>query len=297
MSRTSVTARIFALCCAAAGFLCVPAPAQQGPAGDVDFKLILINGAPVVYSVASPTDGDILDRGFLARDVIVTLRSNYGEAVVCTDRLGIERGRAVRESCPAPVGKSAACFTMVIGTRLLPNGPNRLFFTLYDAVPDAGIEATALAELRLVINVLNPRIQIDARKVDDIRLRLEAGAPEAARLADYRIAVFAGRENVRSRRIEGYVTQAPPWDLRAPVGPEPLKIFPRSADTHSAPWPEDSPYIYFHLSRAALMELSGTSVPEPCYLVMAIYDGKSWQWSGVCEVDLPAEGEGRGISD
>ena len=55
-----------------------------------------LNGEPVAYSVTSPTDGDILDRGFLARDVIVTFRSNHGEAVVCTDRLGIERGRAVR---------------------------------------------------------------------------------------------------------------------------------------------------------------------------------------------------------
>ncbi|HAK96424.1 MAG TPA: hypothetical protein DCM87_15900 [Planctomycetes bacterium] len=284
-------------CLAVAGFLCVQAPAQQDQDDDVGFRLILINGEPVVYSVASPTDGDILDRGFLARDVILTFRSNHGEAVVCTDRLGVERGRAVRESCPPLEGKDAACFTMAISTRQLPNGPNRLFFTLYDASPGPEIEATALAEIRLVINVLNPRVEVDARKVDGVRLRIEAGVLTPARLKDYRLAVFAGRECGPSRMVEGYVTQDPPWDLRAPVGPEPIKIFPRSADVHSAPWPEDSPYLYFHLSRAALVELSQTPVPRPVYLVMAIFDGKTWHWTGVCEVALPPEGEGKSLPD
>lgn len=294
MIRFSAIAPFFVLCLAVGAFLCAPAAAQQD-GDDVEFRLILINGTPV-YSVTSPTDGDILDRGFLARDVILTFRSNRGEAVVCTDRLGIERGRAVRESCP-PQEADAACFTMAINTREIPNGPNRLFFTLYDASPSPEADAEALAEIRLVINVLNPGVQVDSRKVDGVRLRLEAGVVTPAPLKDYRFAVFAGREAAPSSMVPGYVTQDPPWDLRAPVGPEPIKIFPLSADAHSVPWPEDSPFLYFHLSRAALVELSGTSVPEPVYLVMAIYDGKAWHWTSACEVALPPDGEGKSLPE
>ncbi len=294
MNRYGANAQFLVLCLAVSGLLCVQAPAQQGDGDGVDFKLILINGEPV-YSLTSPTDGDILDRGFLARDVILTFRSDYGETVVCTDRLGTERGRAVRESCAAPEDRNSACFTMVINTRQLPNGPNRLFFRLYDAPASPEVGAEMLAELRLVINVLNPRIAVDARKADGVRLRLEAGVTSPAQVNDHRFAVFAGRECSPSKLVEGYVTQDPPWDQPAPVGPEPIKIFPRSADVHSVPWPEDSPFLYFHLSRATLLELSGTPVPKPIYLVMAIHDGTTWHWTSVCEVVLPPEGEGKGL--
>jgi hypothetical protein len=271
----------------------VQSPALGQNDDGVDFKLIILNGEPVAYSLTSPTDGDILDRGFLARDVILTLRSSYGEAVVCTDRLGVELARAAREQCTAEEDRDAACFTLAIDTRRLPNGPNRLFFTLYDVYPGPGVKASPLAELRMVINVLNPRIEVDARKADGVRLRLEAAVTDPAEVKNYRFAIFAGRANAPSKILPAYEIQGPPTSIPAPVGPDPVKIFPRSSAVHSVEWPEATPYLYFTLNRATLVELSGSPLPKPVYLVAAVFDGKAWRWTTVCEVTMPPAGEGK----
>ncbi len=293
MLRHGAIAHVLIVCLAASGFVCMHTPAQAQDAGGIDFKLLLLNGEAVNYSLTSPTDGDILDRGFLARDIILTLRADYGEAVVCADRFGVELARARRESCPVDAERDSACFTLSIDTRRLPNGPNRLFFTLYDAYPKPGVDAAVLAELRIVFNVLNPRIEIDARAADGVRLRLDAGVRNPADVKNYRFAIFAGRENAPSLVMNGYVTQGTPKSIPIPVGPDPVKIFPRAENVKDVPWPEASPFLYFNVNRATLVELSGTPVPKPVYLVAAIHDGKAWHWTPVCEVSLPPAGEGK----
>ncbi len=306
MLRHSVRAHLAVFCLAAAGLLCVESPLQAQGGQGPDFKLILINGqAPDPYlNNTSPTDGDILDREFLTRDVILTFRADYGEAVVCTDRLNAVLATAAREACASSDDPHGACFTLAIDTRRLPNGPNSLFFTLYDAYPSPGVKPTRLAELKFVFNVLNPHVEVDARAADAVRLRLDAGVADPAQVKNYRYALFAGRVDEHTvpleERLKTVLGDYLPMDgqqahsIWVPVGPNPVRIFPRGTSPVYAEWPNaSSPYLYFSLSRAALVELSGFPVPKPVYVAAAVWDGKTWQWTAVCEVALAAAGDGK----
>ena len=141
MDRERLRARFLALCAMLAGlalFPCLaPFASLEGADDPPGLELLTINGEDARYLSISPTDGDILDRGLRTLELELTFRSKRGEWVHCHDRHETEISAARASDCVME-GDEYRCFTIFVDTRLLPNGPNRLAFRLYDSPAPGG---------------------------------------------------------------------------------------------------------------------------------------------------------------
>lgn len=300
MDRERVHSRFLTLYALIAGLTLFPFLAPLGTlsaAGDpTGFELLTINGEDARYLSISPTDGDILDRGLRTLALELTFRSNRGEWVNCYDRDEnlIEPARG--SDCVEESGRFK-CFTVVVDTRKLPNGPNRLSFRLFDSPTPGGELGALLDEITLIVHVQNNRLKVERQSTEALRVRLEAGVMVPAAVRGYRFALFAAsskgpRIGVPAAYRNGSETGVLPVGGPGTNGIV-QKMFPLHPNEPHAAWPEGELALSFNLNWTDLAALSRTETgPRVVYLTAAVFDGTRWEWTSAVEVTEAAPGAG-----
>jgi len=258
------------------------------PAGDqqIGFRLRAVNGREVLYPQVSPTDGDILDRGLHAKVVTFTFEARAGDWVECRDQAGRLLATAMQSSCTDPEDRPLVCFSLEIDTRKLPNGPNRLSFTLY-RLPGLDPEVKeALAELVVLIHVLNHRLEVEKLAPDSVVVRLRAGTTLPEKVRNWRFMLFAAALRAPGGEVELPVPgREEGIEAQVPIGGTlgAFRLFPAEPG-ESGVWPEKELDVRLLVDRRLLSRIARQNRSTAAYLVAAVYDGIAWHWSSVAVV-------------